>query len=148
MIYIASDHGGFALKQKLTEYFLKKKIEFLDLGPSKLNMKDDYPDFAEKLSKKVSEDSEKNIGILLCRSGQGMCIAANKIKGIRAISAWNVQLAKSARNDDFANVLCIAGDFISQNSAIKITETFIKTPFSKIPRYKRRLEKVKKMEAL
>lgn len=148
MIYIASDHGGFALKQKLRGYFLKKKIEFSDLGPHTLNLEDDYPDFAAKVAKHVAKKHEEDIGILLCRSGQGMCIAANKVKGIRAVSAWNKKLAKTTRNDDFGNVLCLASDHLSAATALSIADIFIHTTFSKAARHKRRIAKIKKLERL
>lgn len=146
MIYIASDHGGFALKQKLVQHFFKKKVEFSDLGPHKLDNEDDYPDFAAKVAKQVAKKHETDIGILMCRSGQGMCIAANKVKGIRAVSAWNKKLAKTTRNDDFGNVLCIASDHIPTSTALSIVDIFIHTEFSKATRHKRRITKIARLE--
>ncbi len=146
MIYLGSDHGGFALKQKLAKHLQTKKIKFQDLGPFELNLSDDYPDFAKLVADKVAKNPEAHIGILLCRSGQGMCIAANKVKGIRAASAWNKKLAVSTRSEDMANVLCLASDHLSSTIALSIADIFIRTPFSKGSRHGRRVNKIKRME--
>jgi ribose 5-phosphate isomerase B len=146
MIYIASDHGGLSLKQKVVKHLSLKKVMYQDLGPFKLDPQDDYPDFAKQVASAVAKNPETHIGILLCRSGQGMCVAANKIKGIRAVSAWNKELAFSTRNDDFGNVLCLASDHIKPSDALKIADVFIKTPFSKSARHGRRINKIKQME--
>lgn len=146
MIYIASDHGGYWLKEKLKRFLLKLKFEYVDLGPDFLDIKDDYPDYAKKVALFVAKRPEKDVGILACRSGQGMCVAANKVKGIRAVSAWNEKLAYSTRNDDFANVLCLASNYLKSPQAEKIVKVFIKTPFSKADRHKRRIKKISNLE--
>lgn len=146
MIFLASDHGGYGFKEKLKQILLKAKVEYVDLGPDFFDSNDDYPDYAKKVALQVIKRPEKDIGILICRSGQGMCVAANKIKGIRAVSAWNEKLAFSTRNDDFANVLCLAGDYLKTQQVEKIVKVFIKTPFSKQVRHLRRVTKVKKLE--
>ncbi len=145
MIYIASDHGGFRLKEKLEARLSKDGIVFEDLGPKALDPDDDYPDFAKLVGQAVARNPS-HIGILLCRSGQGMCIAANKIKGVRAVSAWNNKLARTTRNDDFGNVLCIASDHLRPAEAVRIAEIFIHTRFSEAVRHKRRVTKIKKLE--
>ena len=146
MLYLASDHGGLALKENIKKYLSAKQVSFVDLGPYRLNPKDDYPDFAKKVAQKVALKPASDIGVLLCRSGQGMCVAANKVKGVRAVSAWNEKLAFSTRNDDFANVLCLAGDYLKPGQAQKILYKFILTPFSSAPRHKNRIKKIKKLE--
>jgi len=146
MIFIASDHGGFKLKKYIADFLKRNRIEFADLGPLNFNANDDYPDFAKKVALAVRKNPAKNIGILLCRSGQGMCIAANKFKNIRAVSAWNERLAKTTRNDDMANVLCLASDHLSADKAKKIVKIFINTPFSNSARHKRRIKKISKLE--
>lgn len=146
MIYLASDHGGYGLKENLKKFLLKSGVEYVDLGPDHVVADDDYPDFAQKVAVQVAAKPEKHIGILACRSGQGMCVAANKIKGVRAVSAWNEKLAYSTRNDDFANVLCLASDYLKMAQVEKIVKKFITTPFSKELRHLRRIKKVKKLE--
>lgn len=146
MLYLGADHGGFPLKEKIKEYLSAKKISFVDLGPYQRVPTDDYPDYASKVAKRVAQKPGADIGVLLCRSGQGMCVAANKVKGARAVSAWNEKLAFSTRNDDFANILCLAGDYLKPRQAEKVLFKFINTPFSREVRHKRRIEKIKKME--
>jgi len=148
MLYLGSDHGGFALKEKIKSFLQKRKISFADTGPYAINPADDYPDYAKKVAQKVGQNPGRDVGLLLCRSGQGMCIAANKIKGVRAVSAWNEKLAYSTRNDDFANVLCLAGDYLKSGQAEKILFKFLNTPFSKESRHLRRINKVKKLESV
>src|SRR3989338_10877581 len=117
-VYISSDHGGFKLKEQLVDYFKKAKISCQDLGPFKYDSVDDYPDYAFRLAAKVVSD--KNKGILLCRNGIGVCIAANKVKGIRAISTINPKIAQTSRTDDDTNVLCLGQDFIGFAQAKKV----------------------------
>lgn len=146
MIYIASDHGGFKLKEHLKGFLKDNKMKFKDLGPKKFDPKDDYPDFAALVATEVSADPKNNQGILLCRSGQGMCIAANKFKGVRAALVWNVIEAKQSRQDDFSNVICLPGDFLSPELTQTIVETWLHTPWSEEARHKRRVEKIGKIE--
>jgi ribose 5-phosphate isomerase B len=141
MIYISSDHGGFALKNYLIKTFKDKGVNLEDLGPKELNGGDDYPDFAISLATKVTEDPE-NKGILLCRNGIGMSIVANRFKGIRAALSWNTTHAKSSRNDDDSNVLTLPADYISEIEAVDIVESWLNTPFSGQERMQRRLEKI------
>ena len=146
MIYIASDHGGFKLKNELTKAFRKDKIQYTDLGPFEFNSTDDYPDFAAGVAKAVAKNPSSHLGILACRNGQGMCIAANKIPGIRAATAWNEKVAFSVRNDDFANVLCLPADYLKSAEAVKIVKKFINTDFSRLARHGRRIKKVSGLE--
>lgn len=134
------------LRNKIKVFLKKNRIEYVDLGPEKFDKNDDYPDFAFKVALKVATRPEKDVGILICRSGQGMCAAANKIKGIRAVSAWNKKLASSTRRHDFANILCLASEHIKFSQIQEIIRVFIQTPFSKERRHKRRIEKIKKIE--
>lgn len=141
MIYIASDHGGYKLKQKLVKFLESKNMEIEDLGPSEYNEEDDYPDFVFPVMRKVQESSQ-NKGILICRNGVGVNILANKHIGIRAGLSWNQKHAKSQRNDDNTNVLTLPADFISLGKAKKITFSWLKTPFSEKGKHLRRLEKI------
>ena len=142
-IYIASDHGGYKLKKKLIDY-LKKKYSVEDLGPKALVPTDDYPDYAYPLARKVAKT--KSLGILICRNGQGVCITANKVKGIRAVTGFSTKMVKSTRLDDNANVLCIPADYVGLLKAKKMVNIFLKTKFSQASRHKRRLNKIKRLE--
>ena len=145
IIYIGSDHGGFKLKKKLVTFLEKENYLVEDMGPLKLNSKDDYPDYASKVAKKVTHETNSR-GILLCRNGQGVCIAANKIKGIRAVTGFSQKMIKSTRLDDNANVLCLPADYITEKEAKRIVSTFLKTKYSQLKRHKRRLMKVARLE--
>jgi RpiB/LacA/LacB family sugar-phosphate isomerase len=146
MIYIGSDHGGFKLKQQLKKYLKSKKFEFVDLGPEKSVPGDDYPDYAALVAKKVSHNPVNDVGILLCRSGQGVCIVANKFKHVRAAVVWNVEEAKMSRIDDMANVLCLPSDYVSPTLAEAITYRWLMTPYSTDPRHMRRIKKISELE--
>lgn len=146
MIYIASDHAGYQLKKYLTRYLkVQLKRDFEDLGPAEYNKDDDYPDFAVKVAKKIA--GKKDIlGILICGSGQGMCITANKFKGIRAILGYSIEAAELARKHDHANVLCLAGRVLSNEHAIAIVKTFLETEPKQEERFLRRVNEIKKVE--
>lgn len=150
-IYLGADHAGFELKEKIKLWLKKQKISFQDLGNTIFDSNDDYPDFAEKVARKVAQ--EKTLGILFCGSAEGMCIAANKIRGARAVTPCNPLAAKRAREHNDANIICLAGGKtlepmpgISFSSTIKILDIFLKTKFSSEARHVRRLKKVNLLE--
>lgn len=145
MIYIAADHAGFELKQLVTQLLSSSGKQFEDLGPESLDPADDYPDFASAVAKKVQAEPQAK-GILICGSGQGMCIAANKFGGIRAGQAWNEQTAKAGRNDDDINILCLASRHQTTDEIKPIIKAFLDTPFDAVDRRIRRLEKIKNFE--
>lgn len=147
MIYLASDHGGYKLKEHLKKFLLKQKFAFKDLGPAKFKDGDDYPDYGVKVAKQVAKNPVTNVGILICRSGQGMCIVANKFSGVRAALVWNTEEAIMSRNDDMTNVLCLPSDFISESVAKDIVNTWLTTSYSLDPRHMRRIKKITKLEA-
>ena len=142
MLYIASDHGGFETKEYLKQMLSGDGVEFRDQGPEDFVAGDDYPPFAQKVAKIVSEDSKNNSGILICRSGHGECIAANRFKNVHATLCWNEDLARVAKNDDDSNILCLPADYISHEEAYKIVKVWMQTPFSADPRHVRRLEEI------
>jgi ribose 5-phosphate isomerase B len=144
-IYLASDHGGFELKEKIKKYLLAKGLSVKDLGPEKLEPTDDFPDFAIPLARKVAE-SKGNLGIVLCRNGAGVEIAANKIDGVRAVLSWESEHAASTRADDNANVLALPADYLDEQKAFEIVDTWLSTPYSQEQRFERRLEKIEKEE--
>jgi len=141
MLYIASDHAGFKLKEYLKSYFNKKNIKYKDLGPFSED-RVDYPLYAKKLALKVKKGKSK--GILICGTGTGMVIGANRIKGIRAVLAYDIYSAKMSREHNDANVLCLRGRNIKFHKQIPIVNTWLTTKFSNIPRYKRRINKLDK----
>ena len=135
-IFIASDHAGFDLKKQITNY---KKVNFIDLGVDSDN-RVDYPDYAKKLVSKIKA-TENSKGILICGSGIGMAIAANRDKKIRAGLAFNAEIAKLMREHNDANVLVLPGKFMNILDAIKCVENFLATSF-KSGRYQNRINKL------
>jgi ribose 5-phosphate isomerase B len=142
-IFIGSDHNGYDYKQALSKVLELAGHEVIDGGDVKLNPDDDFPQFAAKVVHALldSRDSEAK-GILVCGSGQGMCMAANRFKGIRASLCWDLNEARSARNDDNSNVLCLSARYTSLDDAKAIVTTFINTPFADAPRFSRRIEQL------
>ncbi len=145
MIYLASDHGGFKLKETIEKHLREKGDDVIDLGPKKLDSTDDFPDFVIPLAKKVAE-SEENLGIVLCRNGVGVEVAANKIDGVRAALSWDPKHAASSRRDDNSNVLALPADYLDPKKAIKVLDSWLSTPYSKEPRFERRLKKIEREE--
>ena len=144
-IYIGSDHRGFELKEKVFQWLVEKDYEVEDYGAYEYNGKDDYTEPAEKVASVVGK-SEENKGILLCGSGVGVEVVANKFDGVRASVGKNNDQVRAGRNDDDMNVLVIASDYTSEDEAKTMVETFLKTPFSGKERYKRRLKEIEEIE--
>ena len=138
-LYIASDHAGFTLKEFVKKK-LYKKIKFDDQGPHSDAISVNYPDFAHKLCKKVSKNSS-NMGILICGSGMGMAMAANRHKKIRAALCYSVKNTKLSRLHNNANIITLGARLINKNTAIKCINTFLKTKFEG----GRHLKRVKKI---
>lgn len=146
MIFIASDHAGFKLKEKIGEFLVKQKYKVEDLGNHNLSPQDDYPDYAKKVAKAVQKNLKSNKGILLCGTGQGVCMTANKFKGIRAALGYSTAAAKQSRAHGDSNILCLSGKSLSAEDAKKIITAWLKEKFSGEARHKRRLEKIMKIE--
>lgn len=142
-IFIGADHNGFDMRAALVEELTRSGYEVIDEGDRALKPDDDFPQFAERVvtAMKSSDDSEPR-GILVCGSGQGMCIAANRFKGIRAALVWNEHEARAARNDDDSNILCLPARSIDNKHAITIVHTWLHTAFAGAPRYKRRIKQI------
>lgn len=144
-LFIASDHGGYALKNRLVRYLENElNLKVKDLGPKEYIEDDDYPGFADAVSKKVIEENGR--GILICKNGIGMCIAANKTSGIRAGIGYNLMAAETMMQDDNTNILCLASKLGSEEHAMAILRKWLETDFSEEERHKRRLEAVHKIE--
>ncbi|PIT90429.1 MAG: ribose 5-phosphate isomerase B [Candidatus Komeilibacteria bacterium CG10_big_fil_rev_8_21_14_0_10_41_13] len=144
-VYLAADHAGFKLKEHLKKFLFKQGYTVMDLGPEKLARDDDYPDYAFKVARQVIK-SDQAKGILVCHNGVGVCIAAGKVRGIRATQAFNPKMAKEAVGDDNANVLCLGQGYLKDKEAEKIVLSFLKADFSGLKRHQRRLDKIKRME--
>ncbi len=147
MIYLGADHRGYRAKEALKPFLQKRSIAFEDLGAHEYNPDDDYPDFAFAVAKKVAEHPEVDKGILLCGSGMGMDVAANKVKGARATVAYSKDSALHARSNDNINVITMAADHLSLKEITDITMSFLETTFSGEERHVRRLEKIKNIES-
>lgn len=145
-VYIGADHRGFTLKEKIKKYLFEKGISFFDVGAGFLDPKDDYVKYAAEVALLVRDNKDAR-GIVLCGSGVGVDIVSNKFDGIRAGLAKSDLQIKKAREDDDINILVIAADFTEEKEALEITETFLKTKFSKEERHKRRVEDISKLEA-
>lgn len=146
MLYIASDHGGYKLKKRLVRYLeneLKKPVT--NMGPTDFVETDDYPDYAIPLAKKVTRGKD-NLGILICGTGNGVCMVANKIKGIRAIVGYNIEAAELGKQHNNANILCLAGRILTEDHAMAIVKKFLETAFTNDSRHVRRLGKIEEME--
>lgn len=143
-VIIASDHAGLRLKEKIKKYLKRKKIEYEDLGTESFTSVD-YPDYALKVAEKVVKNKNTR-GILVCGTGTGMTIAANKVKGIRAVAAYDAYSAKMSRIDNDTNVLGLRGRFFPLEKMKKIITVWLDTPFSGAKRHKRRIKKIRDYE--
>lgn len=143
IIYIGADHNGFELKTELKDFLTRSGYQVIDEGDQKLNPDDDFPVFAAKVAQSVlkSDDSDPR-GILICGSGQGVCMAANRFRGIRASLVWDRNSAQEARNDDNANVLCLPAKLLRGKQADPIVETWLRTPYANAARFNRRLKEI------
>jgi len=142
---IASDHGGFALKEQMAELLRGSGYEVLDFGAHQLNPGDDYPDFVVPLARAVAS-GEVERGVALCGSGVGASIAANKIPGVRTALIHDVFSAHQGVEDDDMNVFCLGGKVIGAALAWELIETFLTARFSGAPRHQRRVAKVQALE--
>ena len=142
-IFIGADHNGFEFKSELTRDLQQAGHEVIDVGDVNINPEDDFPQFAGKVVYELLGANDPTArGILICGSGQGMCMAANRFKGIRASLCWNENEARAARNDDDSNVLCLASRYMSIDEALTVTTVFLATPFAGAPRFTRRIQQL------
>jgi ribose 5-phosphate isomerase B len=143
-IPIAADHAGVDLKDAVQK--LLANYKWNDLGP-KSHDRVDYPDFAEAVARKVAA-GEAERGVLICGSGIGMCIAANKVDGVRAALVENPVAARLSREHNDANVLCLGSRFLAPEYAAEIIRTWLETPFSADPRHQARVKKISELEKM
>lgn len=146
-VYLASDHAGFELKNKLVEFLKSEGYEVEDLGPTEFNPDDDYPDFVNPAAEKVSSDPA-SLGIVIGGSGQGEAMVANKVKGIRAAVFYGgpVEIIKLSKEHNNANVLSLGARFLTEDEAKKTVKLWLETKFSGQARHVRRIEKIKNLE--
>ena len=140
-ISIGNDHAGVEYKNYIKEYLLIKDIEVNNYGTDSLDSVD-YPDFAHPVSKDVNE-KKSDLGILICGSGNGVCMTANKYKNVRAALCWNKELALLSKSHNNANIVCIPARFIDKEEALEIIKTFISQEFEG-GRHERRVNKISK----
>lgn len=146
MIYLGSDHRGFATKEKLKAKLLADKVEVEDLGAYQLDPADDYVDFAQAVALKVIKNSG-SMGVLLCGSAVGMDIVANKIKGVRCGLVTDVKRAVQSREHEDINVVSIPTDIVDEETVYQIVKAFLNTPVSSEDRHLRRRNKLQELEA-
>jgi glycine hydroxymethyltransferase len=142
-VLIATDHGGLEMKNFIIKKLARENINFVDLGPHEFDPVDDYPDYASKLSLAISK-GDACCGILICRSGVGMAINANRFNYVRATVAYSEITAKISREHNCSNVLVLPGDYVDIEKAINIVKIWINTPFLGDERHLRRIEKIEK----
>ncbi len=144
-VFLGSDHAGYMVKEKVKHHLDSLRIDYEDLGPYMMNTEDDYPDYAFKVAHAVARNP-KSRGILVCGSGSGMTIAANKVKNIRAVAAYDAYSAKMSRQDNDTNILGLRGRNFPFVLIKKIVDIWLHTPFSKQARHSRRLKKIQSYE--
>lgn len=147
-IFLGADHNGFVFKNQLHDYLLKQGYDVVDEGDGTRDPEDDFPQFAGRVvqgMRGVGADASEVRGILICGSGQGMCMAANRFKGVRAALAFDQEEARASRNDEDSNVLCLSSRYSDFDTNIGILHTWLMTPFAGANRYKRRLQELDEM---
>lgn len=147
IIFVAADHNGFKMKEFVKQELANVGYEVVDRGNKEYDENDDYPDFAARVAREIMVDPENRRGVLICGSGVGMDVTVNKFKDIRSALVFNPDQAYDSRNDDDANVLCLASSYLEPEEAKKILTTWFNTPFSGEERYKRRIRKISEIEA-
>lgn len=143
-IVLASDHAGYELKEKVKEYLLGLGVETQDLGAFSASQSVDYPDYAAAAAARVSDGSADR-GILVCATGAGMCITANKVPGIRAVAGWEPEIVRLSRAHNNANVLCLPGRFMEAKTAQELVKIWLATAFDG-GRHQRRVDKISTLE--
>ena len=141
MIVLGCDHGGYDLMQEVKKHLDEKGLDYLDLGTDSGEVSVDYPDYAHRVVKAIL-DGTCDRGILICGTGIGISMAANRFKGIRAALCTACYMAEKAREHNDANILAMGGRVLGSGTALKIVDTFLETPFSEGERHKRRIAKI------
>lgn len=142
-IFLGADHRGYELKEKIEAYLAKQGYDLEDIGGDGTDNQDDFTDYAQMAVMKVlgEDDRTDPRAILICGSGQGMAMAANRFKGIRAAVLWDNYEAKTVRNDDDSNILCLPSRILDDDAELwkDVVDTWLTTPFAGAARFKRRI---------
>ncbi len=141
-IFIGTDHGGFELKNRLIEYLQDKDIRVEDMGNYEFDPLDDFPDFAHKVAQAVLQKPKEALGIVICKSGVGVCITTNRYRGIRCALGFEEGQVKHARENDHINVLALAADFTNFEIAVKLVDAFLTAQPKTEEKYLRRIKKL------
>ncbi|TAK89533.1 RpiB/LacA/LacB family sugar-phosphate isomerase [Patescibacteria group bacterium] len=145
-VFIGSDHRGYELKNQIREHLVHKGYDVSVVGGEVKDDNDDYPPISyEVTSKLLGEDDGTARGVLVCGSGQGMAIAANRVRGIRAALAWSPAEVRAARNDDDANVLVLPADMLDVDTALAVVDVFFEQKFSGEERHQRRIDQIEEL---
>lgn len=140
-VFVGADHNGFHMRNAIIAYMKRAGYDVVDEGDTALDPEDDFPVFAAKVVKDVLATPGSR-GILLCGSGQGMCMAANRYRGIRACLGYDRESIRLSRNDDDANILCLPALLLEKDKANLLVETFLNTPFAEAARFSRRIAEI------
>lgn len=143
MIVLGADHNGFAMKEALKAWLVKRGETIFDVDPKKKSG-DDYPGIAASVAKKVSA-KKGSVGVLICGSGNGMAMAANRFRNVRAALCWNIPSAKKAREDEDANVIVLPAWWMTNTGACAAVHIFLTTKLSKAPRHRRRVQQLSRL---
>src|SRR3989344_6987115 len=146
IIYIGADHRGFKLKETLKQFLQESGYTVSDLGNAQYVEGDDYPDFAKAVAQKVSADALNSRGVVICGSGVGVDVVANKFPNIRSALGFSPDQVMEARDDDDVNVLALPADFLEEDAAKKIVSVWLQTPFGGDEKDKRRIEKIRQID--
>ena len=144
-IYLGADHRGFELKEQLKTWFEENHLSAIDLGNDQFDPEDDYPNVAFKVAEAVAADSA-SLGVLICGSGVGVAIAANKVKGVRAGQGWSVDQVEHAKQHDHINVLTLASDYLEFSQVTELISIFIDAPVLDEEKFVRRVKKIGEYE--
>jgi ribose 5-phosphate isomerase B len=145
-IYVGNDHAGVLKKKQIVSFLTSLNHEVIDLGSQDSTSFDDYVDYANAVAQSVVKSRGTAKGILLCGTGTGMVIAANKVAGVRAGLCYDLYTAKKAREDNDANILCLRSRGVSTEKLKPVVKTWLQTKFSRKTRHKRRIQKIKRLE--
>lgn len=145
-IFLGADHGGFEMKEEIKVWLQAEGYEVEDCGNAQMDANDDYPEYAFVAAEKVVQSTIPSYGILFCRSGGGMVIAANKVKGVRAVDVFDMTSAIHARTNNDANVISLGADWMDPREARLIIQNFLQTEYLGEERHARRIEKITEYE--